>query len=118
MPGRLTLTGAALILLSAIVTTVVPMLSEHITITSSLGHQAYFLLSGVTRFLGLLLPPFGASLLAVGLILRYQEAQRRDRVQVFNLGSRDPDAGTGDSGDPRPEIAEEPAQHVAADPSR
>lgn len=95
MPGRLTLIGAALILLSAIVTTVVPMLSEHITITSALGHQAYLLLSGVTRFLSLLLPPFGASLLAVGLILRYQEAQRRERVQVFNLGTRDPDAGTG-----------------------
>jgi hypothetical protein len=95
MPRRLTILGAALILLSAIVTTIVPMLYEHIGISSPMGQQTYLLINGVLRFLSLVLPPFGASLLAVGLILGYQEAERRERVQVFNLGTQDPDPGTG-----------------------
>ncbi|WP_108251262.1 hypothetical protein [Planctomonas deserti] len=95
MPRRLTILGAALILLSAIVTTIVPMLYEQFGITSPLGQQTFLLFSGVLRFLSLVLPPFGASLLAVGLILRYQEAQRRNPVQVFNLGTQAPDAGNG-----------------------
>jgi hypothetical protein len=69
---RLILLGAGLIVLSAIITVIVPAIGYSLW-SRSADQSVWLVFEYVQRFVGDIMPPLGASLLAAGIVVFYVE---------------------------------------------